>query len=94
MCNVWAVDEEHNKKATIQVDKPDLNHIPINEFESIVFFSYVWDKIYSTEMIREYNIRFNELISYGEDYEFNCDYIKYCDEGIGIPEPLCVAFDS
>lgn len=90
MCNLWAGDEENNKKVTIQIDKPDLNRIPLNECEDIVFFTYVWNKIYSTEIIRKHRIYFDESIDFDEDYRFNLNYAKYCTRGVVIPQQLCV----
>jgi len=37
------------------------------------------NKIYSNEIIKAHNLRFNEEITYGEDLIFNLDYLNYVD---------------
>ena len=38
-----------------------------------------YNKIYSTYIIKKYNIKFSEDLSLGEDLLFNLEYLKYCD---------------
>lgn len=44
------------------------------------FRGFVWNKIYKTEIIKKYNIRFDNDIFIGEDYLFNCKYIEKCNK--------------
>ncbi len=37
---------------------------------------YIWNKWYSADIIRKYNLRFDESISLGEDFEFNTRYFS------------------
>lgn len=39
-------------------------------------FSFVWNKIYSTKIIKKNNIRFNSKM-FGEDFDFNLEYFQY-----------------
>ena len=39
-----------------------------------------WNKLYRTELIRNYSIRFPEELSMGEDLLFNIDYLKICGQ--------------
>lgn len=41
------------------------------------FLRIVWGKLYRNEIIKEYNIRFAENISFGEDQLFNFKYYKH-----------------
>lgn len=45
-----------------------------------MFFSAVWNKIYKTGVIREYNIRFDERLKCGEDMVFNLEYIMHINK--------------
>lgn len=40
---------------------------------------YVWSKIFSTEIIKKHNIRFDEDISFAEDLLFNLEYFKHVE---------------
>ncbi|BFK82357.1 hypothetical protein I3900191A7_25020 [Clostridium baratii] len=37
----------------------------------------IWNKLYSTDIIKRNNLRFDEEINLGEDFIFNCNYFKY-----------------
>lgn len=39
-------------------------------------FNVVWNKLYKRNFILENNIRFNKDITFGEDFLFNCSYMK------------------
>ena len=40
-------------------------------------FSFAWNKLYKTELIRENNIQFSNK-KFGEDYDFNISYFPHC----------------
>ena len=48
----------------------------------------IWNKIYSIEIIKENNIRFDENIDLGEDFLFNCDYFKEITSLLEVKECL------
>ncbi len=41
-----------------------------------VFFYYIWNKLIRSSIIKDHDIRFNEEMSYGEDFFFMCDVYK------------------
>ena len=41
-----------------------------------LFFNYLWNKLIRTSTILHMNVRFNEKISLGEDFLFNCDLFE------------------
>lgn len=43
------------------------------------FLAYVWNKVYKTEIIKKYNIEFNESINRGEDVFFNLQVFAKCN---------------
>lgn len=45
-------------------------------------FNYVWNKIYSAEIIKENNIYFKEGINLGEDIMFNLEYLEFMNNKI------------
>lgn len=45
-------------------------------------FNAPWNKIYSSKVINAYNIRFNCLLTNGEDYLFNLQYLTHISGGI------------
>lgn len=47
-----------------------------------------WDKAYKREIIDNYNIRFKENISLGEDWIFSMDFIEKCESYRSIPKGL------
>ena len=48
----------------------------------------IWNKIYSSKIIKENNIRFNNSIDLGEDFLFNCEYFKKINNFLEIKECL------
>lgn len=42
----------------------------------VVGVEYVWDKVFDLQVIKEQNIRFNEMWDVYEDRAFNMDYLK------------------
>jgi glycosyltransferase involved in cell wall biosynthesis len=49
------------------------------EFFKSDFINPLWNKIYNTELINKFKIRFNEDLYRGEDLLFNLKYIKVCN---------------
>ena len=47
-------------------------------------FNFVTNKCYSLDKINDYNIRFDEEITIGEDLKFNLDYLDKCPGNIGM----------
>ena len=67
--------------------KGDINQeFTCNNIEALNFFfystygfqGYVWNKLFKANIIRQYNIRFNEQFKYGEDQIFVVDYLLNC----------------
>lgn len=51
-----------------------------NEFAVLyekLFFQYLWNKIYLSDIIKSNNISFNEEVKRGEDIIFNIEYLNY-----------------
>lgn len=42
-------------------------------------FGYTWSKIYRAEIFHQYNLKFNEAISFGEDLELALDFMAKID---------------
>ena len=60
--------------------------VDLNEFlensngeKYYLFLQFPWGKIYQTEIINQYGIRFDETIDYAEDALFIFEYLKYLD---------------
>ena len=47
-----------------------------------------WNKLFDLEIIRKNNIKFIPTVSYGEDFLFNLEYLKYCNGDIETNEKL------
>ena len=47
-----------------------------------------WNKLFDLEIIRKNNIKFIPTVSYGEDFLFNLEYLKYCNGAIETNEKL------
>ncbi|MDD6489417.1 MAG: glycosyltransferase [Clostridia bacterium] len=50
----------------------------MNESNKAAFLHYIWNKVYKTEIIKNNGIMFDESLSLGEDFSFNCKYLCYC----------------
>ena len=49
-----------------------------NNYNSFVL-NVPWNKLYKTNIIKKYNLKFKEDIELGEDFMFNIDYFMYCN---------------
>lgn len=75
-----------------QTDK-EYDVFPISEYGTVLhkkFASMLWNRIYELDIIKLYNIRFDETFSRSEDVLFNLEYGKYCKSFSVINKPLYV----
>lgn len=68
------------------------NNVSVDELR-MHYFRYrnggaPWAKIYKTDIIKKYSIRFVDDLPYAEDYLFNLEYLKYVKKIIYIDIPL------
>lgn len=56
----------------------DISQARVMMLENPTRFMEVWGKIFKSSLIRENNIRFNELLSLSEDSDFTLKYTRYC----------------
>lgn len=46
----------------------------------LLYFGFSWGKLYNTETVKKYNIKFPEDLSFKEDLIFMLEYLKYCSK--------------
>ena len=68
------------KKCDIPKDFSCNNTEALNYFfySTYGFQGYVWNKLFRTDIIKHYNISFNDQFKYGEDQIFVVDYLLNC----------------
>lgn len=49
---------------------------------------FVWNKIFDVNILKQYEILFNEELEHGEDIVFTLEYLKHCEKCIFIKEVL------
>ncbi|MGN0245888.1 MAG: glycosyltransferase family 2 protein [Lachnospiraceae bacterium] len=89
-CNAWTVASDGNMVLRCDVENPN-KIIRMNSYFDLYVSSLdssLWNKIYSGEIIRERQLRFNEDLRIGEDVIFNVEYYKTCNQIIFINSPL------
>ena len=52
--------------------------LTLNEQNKPVNLHYLWNHLYKRQIIEDNKIRFNEDVSLGEDFLFNCEYLRHC----------------
>ena len=52
------------------------------------YFHFIWGNIYSAEIIKTNSIRFNEELSFSEDFDFNLRYIKCCEKTLKVSDKI------
>lgn len=52
----------------------------INPNSKMCLLHYLWNHLYKSEIIRKYNIQFDENVALGEDFLFNCQYMLHCSQ--------------
>ena len=53
----------------------------LNEFGILFknyYINYLWNKLYVADIIKKFNIQFDDSINWGEDLMFNLQYLGYC----------------
>ena len=73
----------HKNIGRVQKKHPKYTHKELNMDKYIAeayiheYFTPIWNKLYQKDLIKD--LRFNENCSFGEDFLFNMDYIKNCN---------------
>ncbi len=52
------------------------------------YYSALWNKLYSGRLIKEHDIRFDTVMSWGEDFHFNMNYYRYVRKVSFLKEPV------
>lgn len=52
------------------------------------YFSALWNKLYSSQVIREHGLQFDHDLSWGEDFDFNMRYYKHINTVGFVKEPV------
>lgn len=60
----------------------------MEEIIDILYFIYVWGKMYSAIIIRENNLLFDERLCCGEDNSFNFEFFAHVKRTAVIPQTL------
>lgn len=93
ICNLNSVAENREATARLKFTNSiiDINSNREKELVNLMRFKYDfanWNKIYSTNLIRHNNLRFDERMSVYEDLLFNLYYFQYAQRAVLIEEPL------
>lgn len=59
-----------------------------NLYSYYLNFNFVWGNLYLADIIKRNNIRFNENMTFAEDYDFNLSFIKCCDKMLKISDTV------
>ena len=51
------------------------------------YFSVLWNKLYRADIIRDNGVRFDEALHWGEDFDFNVQYLRYARAFATLAEP-------
>ena len=63
-----------SKNVLLDIDCID-NSFPLNDYSKLFALCMsLWNKLYNLKLIQEYNLRFDEEVSFGEDGLFNTDF--------------------
>ena len=68
-------------------DSSDIDDIIINITENYSI-NEVWGKFFKKEIIDKYQLNFNESFSLGEDEDFVCRYLLYCNDILALTIPI------
>lgn len=90
ICGHFVVDEQENKRIQnlngvqeILCQKDAVGKLMSSQF----YCGFLWNKLYSTKVIRDCNLRFDTSISIAEDLLFNLRYMSKIDKVIYNPTP-------
>ena len=71
-----------NKNSKVYYQSGINKELFLKQFGSLFkeyYINFVWNKLYNAEIIKNYKIRFNSSISWGEDLLFNLNYLNHCE---------------
>ena len=91
--NAWIVADMCRFTEEKCITQITTNNLTKDELTYFVIFSaslspYTWNKIYSSRIIAENNISFDETRTIGEDVIFNVQYYSFCSEILYLPKIL------
>lgn len=82
-------------------DKNNINHLVSDEiydkndfiklfssFENPIYMNPPWNRMFKSEIIKKHKIKFDENISFGEDFIFNSKYLMFCRKIATTSKPL------
>lgn len=58
--------------------------------ENPILMNPPWNKLYKSEIIKKNRIKFDEKMSFGEDFVFNVNYLDYCKKIVTVEKPLYI----
>lgn len=73
---------EHKLKKDTVISKEEMLRSLVEE---ISVSSVPWNKLYKTDIIHKFNIKYNPELKFGEDLLFNVEYISKINQGIAHP---------
>ena len=92
VCNIWRVFNDSEKtRCTEETENAEVDYFAIYRRG---LSAYVWNKIYRADILRRYNLRFDEACSFAEDVGFNVRYCMLCKRCIYIAAPLYYYVDT
>ncbi len=78
---IYSVDKKSRSYSREDIIKE--MYIPLNKS----WGSFLWNKLYSAQIIKEHNLTFNEEFDFFEDMLFNYQYLKWVKTGYFTTEP-------
>lgn len=51
----------------------------LRKYEMFPYFSMPWSKMFRSDILKKYNLRFDKCLTWGEDTLFVVSYLKYCE---------------
>lgn len=91
VCGYTFIDHTSNARSYYGVsEETKLQRQDFFQLVETVLFQQVWNKVFCLEEIRKHQIRFNEAINMGEDYQFVLDVLEAsdCKDCIVVKQPL------
>ena len=92
VCNAWVVADKGEPKKRLQLENKEIavsdKAVLIRDFLNFKYDFANWNKIYALDIIRQYQLKFDQKLAIWEDLLFNLEFLAYAKKMVTLNEPL------
>ncbi len=92
VCNAWVVTDRGEPVKRLQLENQEIavadKPVLIRDFLTFKYDFANWNKIYALDIIRQYQLKFDQKLAIWEDLLFNLTFLAYAKKMVTLSEPF------